>query len=727
MGNKKYIVAAAILAMLCIGFNASNADFPSNSLTQMDVKKSSATDTVDVTFYTTDANANTVVTRKGNNRYVVLLPNVSSNPSVTPNIGGLKDLISDISVKHINDGIGGYTKVTFETTKPINIKTYNKKSSPLTQAQKDAKNIIAQNATKPAVNTTTQPKPSAEKPVSNTTTKPAATTTKTTETKPAAKTSTPTSSATPKLIPVEVPKIKQNTAATKPHPKVEPTKTVAQPKVTEQPKKVQPKAKTIKNDFIDSSYNPKMKFDGNGKRTVDLEPRISHTTDNVQQKTTDNTISETTTPVVAEDTTPPITSELPNETNNNKSSFPLWTLLIGGTIVGLGIIYLVIDAIVNANKKQASRYESFHTISERNQEKRRRKEYYDIVNNDELNWQEKYKLYTEKEKQYAPKQDNQDASYITDIGATQKAILMPEETTAKEPVREFNRPAPTVRKSEKTHNDIVREKLQAKISQMEHSLNQTPISNVPTEQPKGVQSEDNSILHSFADIKLKSFSKPVNLKETNRTLIDDEQTIPYNGGYKEGQFVKLKNSALSVNRRKSAASELNSSDLINTGNKYLTNNNGDKKMNKENENYLLSSLDEYLSILDSEENKKQPNVKDTLSRLRPAADVMNRSGVSNPISRTEKTSLSPLHGGLIVKSGYNIDANKGIYLVNVDGVSAIVGRIKDNVTILKKFDKVVDKQLQVRAEDDHVYIVRVGNYKCLIDVTENRIGTLIEI
>ncbi len=149
-------------------------------------------------------------------------------------------------------------------------------------------------------------------------------------------------------------------------------------------------------------------------------------------------------------------------------------------------------------------------------------------------------------------------------------------------------------------------------------------------------------------------------------------------------------------------------------------------MNKENENYLLSSLDEYLSILDAEETKK-PTVTETLSKIRPAANVTARSGVSNPISRAEKTSLPPLHGGLIVKSGYNIDANRGIYLVNVDGVSALVGRIGDNVTILKKFDKVVDKQLQVRAEDEHVYIVRAGNYKCLVDVTENKMGTLIEI
>ena len=147
MKNKKSIIVAAILALF-IGINTANA----NSLTQVDIKKSSVPDTIDLTFHTTDVNSNTVVSRKGNNRYVVLMP------KVTPNFGGLKDIITDVNVKHVDDGIGGYTKVTLETTKPINIKTHNVKSAPLTQAQKDAKNIIAQNNTKPAKTETAQPK-----------------------------------------------------------------------------------------------------------------------------------------------------------------------------------------------------------------------------------------------------------------------------------------------------------------------------------------------------------------------------------------------------------------------------------------------------------------------------------------------------------------------------------------------------------------------------------------
>ena len=116
---------------------------------------------------------------------------------------------------------------------------------------------------------------------------------------------------------------------------------------------------------------------------------------------------------------------------------------------------------------------------------------------------------------------------------------------------------------------------------------------------------------------------------------------------------------------------------------------------------------------------------DSLAQIRPNAEPMSRSGMTNPISRSK--SATPYMNGLIVKSGYNIDSDKGFYLVNMDGVSALVGRIKDSTYVLKKFDRVMDQPLQVRQDDANVYIVKVGRYKCLVDVSKDKMGTLIEI
>ena len=219
-------------------------------------------------------------------------------------------------------------------------------------------------------------------------------------------------------------------------------------------------------------------------------------------------------------------------------------------------------------------------------------------------------------------------------------------------------------------------------------------------------------------------------------MVEEDKKISRNKAYKEGRFVKLNNSPLSVNRRKSVASDLATTDLIGTGSKYLTNN-GEMKMSKENENYLVSSLNEYISLLDSEGTSTstvtRSSVADSLSQVKSSsAQALSRSGVSNPISRgsnpmTKNVSPATYMNGLIVKSGYNIDSEKGFYVVNIDGVSALVGRIKDSIFVLKKFDQVVDKPIQVRLDHGTVYIVRVGGFKCLVDVSKDKMGTLIEI
>lgn len=766
MGNKKNIVVAAVLAMLTVGINSANAD-SLNSLLQMDVKKSSVADTVDVTFYTTGNTGNSVVTRKSNNRYVVLLPNTSSSSSVAPSIGGVKDLITDIDVKHVNDGIGGYTKITFGTTKPINIKTYMKKTNPLTQAQKDTKAIIAKNisttpvAIKPAVSQVAKPQPTAQKPVAHTpAAKPQAVQAKTN--------TTPTKASTPKItkvVPIELPKLKIQDFK----PQVESKKVqVPAQKVQTQSKptiqhNVQPKAQPAQNVIADSTATamPKAKFDANGKRIIDLEPRVVHNIGNEvpkAQNTPSAPVTDQAQNIKIEDNV--ANAQAPTAVDSPKSSdntthFPMWILIAGGSICALGVMYLVIDAMTKSKEKDKSRLQSFFNLSAKNQEKRRRREYYDIINNDDLDWQEKYKLYVGKEEKrnQGASQDDKAISYVTDMSGMKKSIKMPEikdSTHAKAVTNNINSklrvPSSSnevkplnLLKTERTHDEIVKEKLQAKISQMEHALSQTPTLKEPEEVSLDVKSEDNAIMSNFSDIKLKSFSKSMSLKETHRTLAEDDKKISRNKSYKEGRFVKLKNSPLSVTRRQSKASDLEVADLIETGNKYLTNNNGEMKMNKENENYLLSSLDEYLSILDSEDSKSTTAIARPVSSnlahpKTSMSDVMRRSGVTNPIAQTQSpiekfggNKPLPYMNGLIVKSGYNIDSEKGFYVVNMDGVSALVGRIKDNIFILKKFDHVVDKPIQVRPDDANVYIVRVGKFKCLVDVSKDKMGTLIEI
>lgn len=762
---KKNIVIATVVAALSGGFwFAANAD-TANNLMQMDVKRSSVADSVDVTFYTTGNSTNSVVTRKSNNRYVVLLPNVSGSSSVTPGIGGVKDLVSNIDVKHVDDGIGGYMKVTFETTKPINIKTYIKKTAPLTQAQKDYKALISKNI-KPAVQTTAQSKNTTVKPIvssPSSSAKQVAKTAEKTAVKPVSqakptvnsrsesntlhKTEVPQKTISlPKISLVPVTPSKAKTEALKPKTetkrKTEPVKSQKPIQIAQQPKVVDSAVHPVDN------YVPKMKFDANGKRQIDLEPRVTHKIlkEAPNQAKVDDTFaipennSVSAQPVQGNTVTENSAKQnpaldVPQSDNSNHHHFPVWIALAGGVALGVFVMFLIYDAVSHSSQKNSDRLNSFFKLSSKNQARRRRREYQDIIDDENLNWQEKYKKYTEKDRKLHSVEKSNDLSYVTDMSATKKAIISPvEENTMKSvPVLKSSSVTGSIKNIPPKENNI-REQLRARVSQMEHSLAQTPSVNPPEDVPSGVRSEDDSIMNTFSDIKLKSFAKSGTLKQTNRSLLEDEDKRQLrNKSLKEGRFVKLKNSPLNVNRRKSASSEVGN--IMNTENSYLSNN-GEMKMDRQNENYSLSSLNEYLSLLDSEDAKTPSSavVAETLSHVKSSSGITNKSGVTNPISRganpmakSKSQEPTPYMNGLIVKSGYNIDAEKGFYLVNMDGVSALVGRIKDDIFILKKFNYVVDKPLQVRQDYGSVYIVKAGGFKCLVDVAKDKMGTLIEI
>ncbi len=702
MKNKKNIIIAATLAIL--GFSVNSAFADTNNLIQMDIKRSSVTDTVDVTFYTTADSGNSVVTRKSSNRYVVLLPNTMSSSSATPNFGGVRDLITDVDVKHVNDGMGGYTKVTFGTTKPINIKTHMAKTAPLSQEQKEARALVAKNnaiASKPA-----ETKPTANNVVAKATATPAA--------KPAAKPAQAQHPTTPVKVANSIPGLKLITF--EPPKKVANTNTNTskkeQPKVT--PKTQTTASVTPKQTTNESTYVPKVKVDSNGKRVIDLEPRVNHSI------TPETAPAQTTVPEQIADIQPS-TPIVDNSVNNveqtaeptpvedNNSSFPYWILYAGGAVVLLCVIYLIRDAVKHSADKSKSRLDSFYDISAKNQAKRRKKEYYDIINNEEYSWQEKYKLYNEKGNANVPEKHVAAMSYVTDISGLKKAENQPKDIQITEP------------KIAESHEQVVNEKMKAKMLELEKSYNRPAIEK--SAEVSEVQSEDNVIMKNFSEIKLKSFSKPMSLKETNRTLISNEEKPSRNTSYKEGKFIKLKNSAKTLHAQK----DLGTNDLINAGNKYLQDINA-LSNNNQKADYVLSSVDEYLSILDTETPNLQP--MPTAKVKTPTSVAMKRSGVSNPIaSKAPKVAQLEKHQehDLAVKSGYSIDPERGFYVVNMDGVSAIVGKAKDNIFILKKFDHVVNGTIQVRRDDGNIYIVRLGKFKCLVNVEQDKMGTLIEI
>ena len=661
----------------------------SSDLLRMDVKKASSDDTVDVTFYTTGAPTNTVVTRKSGNTYVVLLPNVAGNQSIVPALGGVRDLVSDVRVKNVDDGIGGYTKVTFNTTKPIKIQTYTKKTAPLTKAQQDYKNLIAQNSkydpdkkmanfkktsTSALTTATSSVKPAVSTTAKTTVTKSSVTTSKTATAKPVeAKKVTPQTTQTKATtqnankialtpVAVHVPVIKTDSVkpsanTAKVQPKTTKTETV-KPKT-----EIKQTAKSVQKTEVKPEVKPVPSFD------LKNPPAQSKSAKTDNSKTIEKII----------------------KTNTNKRSLPIIPIAGALSVIGIFILGALMNLIARAVKNNSQLKEYLENYNSE-PEKAKGDDYTQIADNENLSWQEKYKLYS----QAKDGQNQSGTSYVTNIGGT-KGVLV---------------------------NDMA-----ARVSQMEHALSQTPSMKQFSTSPKGVQSEEEAIAKRMSGLNLKSFAKNLDLKMTSRQSLPSESENLVTEPLHEGQHVKLKNSGLNVSRRNFGGHGFSISDLVRTGRRFLPKNKISDEMKELQEQYLVSSLEEYLSIVDNENNQEPVSaVTEEITNMIPKRSRSEMMSVTNPVERKvsfKKPQASDFN--ISIKSKYDIDNDKSIFMVESDGVSALIGKIGENVYVLKKFDKIVNKPLQVRLDYGSVYIVKVGGFKCLVDVAEDKMGTLLEI
>lgn len=727
MINKKLVFTAVVSAVLTVGMPIVFAS-ASNDLLRMDVKKSSAQDSVDVTFYTTGTPTNSVVTRKSGNSYVVLLPNVSGSQSVVPSLGGVKDLVSDINVKHVDDGIGGYTKITFSTTKPLRIQTSTRQTAPLTSAQQNYKNLIAQSsnikpvnntsntaqnktasqpvkavssAQKPAVQTTKSAVQTAKPSASNTNTPKASTT----NTSKASNKTTQPSNATPKTVapapvkssassaPKQVAESKpkaSNKSAVKPKNEVK-SQAKSAPKAQET---VKPQAKEVVKD-IKTTPAPKAET----KPVADSNLKA----DNIEAP------KPQVAPVAvkADKTASHKTNHKVSHKNYSNPIIPAaGAFCLFGIFLFAGLAHIITRGVEDKRNRLREYLENEETQTP----KKTDSEFQAIMDDKEANWQEKYRRYTkvnESKNKYTQKSR---MSYVADA-STSKGMVVSDE-------------------------QLKKNKMQETISRMEHSLAQTPASEQVVEDfSTKYHSEDDAISNKMSEIKLKSFANPVDLSHAGRNLVSFEELASRKKTLKEGKFVKMNNSSLTMSKRKSASSGMNFASIVRNGNNYIHNNKDAEIMSKQQEDYVLSSLNEYMNLLDSEKSAPVPMIEqpqEISKALANAQQEMNsKSLVTNPMASQRKmpfvSNRKSEINGLNIKSNYNIDSNKSIYMVDLDGISAIIGKIGDEVYVLKKFDKIVNKPMQVRLDYGNTYIVRVGSFKCLVDVAEDKMGMLLEI
>lgn len=678
--KKSNIVGIALLLALAAAPVSNTFANTDNNLVQLDLKRSS-NNSVDVTLFTSNNyNDNVLVRKKSDNKYVILIPKVQSHGYSSSSLTGVKDLVSNVDVKTVNDTNGGYTKVTLITTKPLDIKTNTQKSAPVTAEQKEYKTLIAQaNAVK---NNIAKPTSLSQKTAPKT----EVTVNKAVQTKTVVQQQNKTAKNT----------ISQNNNTEKININQKETT-----KIVDNSKVVKPdiKLKEINPDKNDrqlrKEYLAELIQETKKQKALEQAPQ--------ENLTNSNTVAGTTFTEPVQDI-----SELPVERDlslkekikNTLISFKNANLPKPIKYVVIPILSLIflLNLIKASLVKSKELRESFIEHLAKRPPILNTVKYNNIVNNSELSWQEKYQRYLDESAKPVPRANNK--GYYTFI-----------KTPAEPP-----------------QNDI-----DQKRKALEQMLEETSYNSHEQINPEiiEVQNEEDAIQKT---IKFKAFdSRKTSLNMTSRDKMKSrfkkyENALPLH----EQKNIELGNSLLHSNRRSLKDANLKVEDVENRG----------IKMKFKPSEYIMSSIDEFFSIIDKEKSAKEikqnitTNPINTNNKPIPKFDiplpkkeenVLSNTKQTNPITKLHNDTKSSYINGLIVKSGFNIDDNKGFYIVNLDGKSALIGKVNDEVFVLKKFDKNVTSPIQVRHDNANVYMVKAEGFKSLVEVNNDKMGVLIEL
>lgn len=159
----RFFYLTAFLGILAVAQIAFAQDLFQNSLLKMDVLLTSSGG-VKMNLYTNKPyNEALTVNQKGENEYVILLPETSNSMTASPILNSVAQIVKGISVKtqQYEGATKGYTKITIRTTKPIQIisqvKTLEKENL---LSQNDYDELLAQ--VKKKETTALKPKTSAK-------------------------------------------------------------------------------------------------------------------------------------------------------------------------------------------------------------------------------------------------------------------------------------------------------------------------------------------------------------------------------------------------------------------------------------------------------------------------------------------------------------------------------------------------------------------------------------
>lgn len=615
--------------LVCISILCANMAFAAqNSILNTSLRQTSS-DSVNITFFTKADSADApIVKNKGNNQYVILLPNTSDAAGRTPDLRNVSNLVSDVNVKTINEGAVTYTKVTLTSKRPINIKADTRRTSQsaselsgvndivarvnlINQDIQSSKNIAPQPAVYQASSTQSMPKLNSVQDILNnknligtqkTAQKP--------ETKPVlAPVSKNTVSA---HVPADLKTVKKESAKVK----SEDIKNIRNEAVKNIDKMEENVKTAVANEVYVNEEEP-------AELAVSLEP--------IQEES-------------------PVPEALPQTSKFSLGSpiILIALLIFGGLLFALFLFNKIRATLLASDDISSSFIERMNSSITSN-----KKDFSSLASNQNLNWQQKYANFKK------GKTEEQQEELSAHIGAVHDEDL-----------------------------DIVEEDdyaLQNYTEPVEEEVEVLPLmKDTPNPFAAAVQGSGDVIAHSMKR-SLKSFADDRSLYQTRR-----------NSGIK-GRFRSFDTTPVEGLSR-------NLNALLDT------------VVEMEEEKGPVSAVSSAI------ERPAEVTPQELVQRVAEKSAVQNNA--TSPIERAQAPAAKKK---MKIKESRAIDENKGFYLVDMDDKLALMGRINDKFTVLKKFDDKEKTTLQVRRDKDNLYMVRTDGFKALVDVKEDKMGVLAEL
>ena len=621
----KYIISTVVFLSLFFANTAFAQG--SNSILSTSVRKTSSNG-LNVTFFTKGENAQApIVKDKGNNQYVILLPDLTDSTGGRPDFRTAADLVEDVNVKTINEGAITYTKVTLTTKRPVSINAETRKTSQSVSELAGVSDIVSK------VNLINQDIASSKalQPASNTKTV----------------SNQQTAPALPKMNSVQDILNNKNLIGQQKREPVKPAVAVTPaPKADSLAAHVPSNTGAIKNN-TKKLQNENIKHIKN-----EAVKNIDKVEKNIKTAVANNILVNEEEPEV---TLPPLNSEaekaetvkeiVPAKSFDFSKIISSPVLLISIFLFGALIIALFIMNKVKAAIKDTAELNGSFIERMNNAVPSTKKDYSEIAQNQNLNWQEKY------------------ASFKDEKAQEQKKVLDTRITS--EPDEDL---------------DIVEDYVEP---EPDADMEVVPLMK-DTPNPFASNYQD---VHNSADVITQSMKRSL-------TGFDEERNL----------HITRRNTGLQHRLKAFDSNPVlarNMSELLDT----------------------IIQMDEEKAVSPA----PQPVQTASVPQVTPRTPDVAREVKANATSPIQNIQKAPVKKKMKIKESRAIDENRGFYLVDMEDKLALMGRVNDKFTVLKKFDDKEKKTLQVRRDKDNLYMVRTDGFKALVDVEGSRMGVFAEL